>query len=132
MENLEIQRPMFKFHSRSNRKPRYVFFVVIVSLFSFLAAAFFMAVRMLLSSSLALGTKVCPHPFLDKFLGPLVLRDLEQQHDTLLIGDRAANLLDHVLHELGVFGEAPVRQLCLSLPMFLVTLQPTLRPMAKV
>lgn len=78
MENLEIQRPMFKFHSRSNRKPRYVFFVVIVSLFSFLAAAFFMAVRMLLSSSLALGTKVCPHPFLDKFLGPLVLRDLEQ------------------------------------------------------
>lgn len=61
------------------------FFVVIVSLFSFLAAAFFMAVRMLLSSSLALGTKVCPHPFLDKFLGPLVLRDLEQQHDTLLI-----------------------------------------------
>ena len=58
--------------------------------------------------SLPLGTVVCPHPFLDELQGPFVLRDLEQLHGALLVGGKATHLSDHVPHELGVLGEAPV------------------------
>lgn len=57
--------------------------------------------------SLPLGSNVCPHPFLDEFQGPLVLRDLEQLHGAPLIGGKATHLSDHVPNELGVLGEAP-------------------------
>ena len=67
-----------------------------------------MAAKMLLSSCLFLLAWMCvPHPFLDEFQGPLVLRDLEQLHGAPLTGDKATHLLDHVPHELGVFVRCP-------------------------
>ena len=76
---------------------------------SFLAAAFLMAARTLLSSSLFLLAQMCPpHPFLDELEGPLVPGDLEQLHGPPFIRGEAAHLLDHVPHKLGVLGEVPV------------------------
>lgn len=97
---------------------------------SFLAAAFLMAAKTLLSSSLFLFARICvptcrarravslrpesqtgpPHgnptyPFLDELEGPLVLGDLEQLHGSSLVRGEATHLPDHVPHEFGVFGE---------------------------
>ena len=73
--------------------------------------------------------KCVPHPFLDEFQGPLVLRDLEQLHGAPLTGDKATHLLDHVPHELGVLGEAPVAAAVPRLA-HVVTLWPLLRSTA--
>ena len=56
--------------------------------------------------SLPLGMDACPHPFLNEFQGPLVLRDLEWLHGPQLIGDKTTQLSDHLPHELGMLGEA--------------------------
>ena len=97
---------------------------------SFLAAAFLIAAKTLLSSSLFLFARICvptcrarravslspesqtgpPHgnptyPLLDELEGPLVLGDLEQLHGSSLVRGEATHLPDHVPHELGVFGE---------------------------
>lgn len=53
-------------------------------------------------------------PFPDELEGPLVLGDLKQLLGALLIEGKSAHTLNHVLHELGVFGAvlwAAVRQL---------------------
>lgn len=52
--------------------------------------------------------KVCPHPFLDELEGPCVLGDLEQLRGLPFLRGKAAYLLDHVSHTLGILGEAPV------------------------
>lgn len=95
-----------------------------------MAAAFLMAAKTLLSSSLFLFARMCvptcrarravslspesqtgpPHgnptyPFLDELEGPLVLGDLEQLHGSSLVRGEATHLPDHVPHELGVFRE---------------------------
>lgn len=59
------------------------------------------------SSTLPLGTIVCPHPFLDELQGPLVIRDLEQLPGMPFIEAKAAHLSDPVPHDLGVCGEPP-------------------------
>lgn len=47
-----------------------------------------MEARMLLSSPLPLGVDVCPHSFLDEFVGLFVLGDFEQLHGLALIGGK--------------------------------------------
>lgn len=56
-----------------------------------------------------------PHPFLDGFQGPLVLRDLGQLRGMPLKGGEATHLSDHVPHELGVLGEVPAEVAVLRL-----------------
>ena len=80
--------------------------------------------------SLLLGPDVCPHPFLDEFQGPLVLRDLEPLHGSLLIGDKGTHLSDHVPHELGVLGEVPTVAGVPRLAYVLCQFVAQLRPMA--
>lgn len=62
-----------------------------------------MAVTVLFSSSLALGSFVFRHPSLDEFGGPLCLEDLEQLHGTPVLGHKDKDTLHS--HELSVLGE---------------------------
>jgi len=63
---------------------------------------------------------VCPHPVLDETEGQLVLGDFEQFHELSLIRGEAA----HVLHKLGVFGEAVAAMSQFAHFLFLVTCGP--------
>ena len=76
---------------------------------SFLGAAFLIAARTLLSSSLFLLARTCvPILSLMNLRMCLSLETLSSSMVCcLLIWGKAAHLLDHVLHELGVHGEAP-------------------------
>lgn len=74
---------------------------------SLLAAALPRAARTLLSPPLFPLAGCVSHPFPDELQGPLVLRDLEQLHSTLLRRGKVTHLSDHVLHELGALGEVP-------------------------
>ena len=69
---------------------------------------------------LSLGRNVCPHPVLDEAEGQLVLGNLEQFHGLPLIRGKAA----HVLHKLGVFGEAVAAMSQFAHFLFLVTCGP--------
>lgn len=95
-----------------------------------MAAAFLMAARTLLGSSLFLLAWMCPHPSLDELQRPCPWRP-EQLHGMPLIGGKATYLSDHISHELDVLGEAPAMVAVLSLLKFLVTLWPLTRPTAR-
>lgn len=72
---------------------------------SFLAAAFLMAPP---AEHRMFSWRRCgAQPLLDELKCALILGHFEQRRGRLLVGSKATHLLGHVLHEVGVLGEAP-------------------------
>lgn len=95
---------------------------------SFLPAAFLMTARTSLSSSLPLGTDVCPHPFLDEFQALLFLETLSSSMVCCSWRTKPHTSLIMSCMNLVCLLRCPWQPLGLNLFTFLVTLWAYLRP----